>query len=161
MISKWFVFQFIWKHDTWCDNMKKYRMLLIWCFWACHRHDVCFSEKSSLFILVECDSLMYFTVWVHETILMSIFFLIIIKTCIFCNAILLFFQINWSIESCTVDIHKIVNDHNYISWKCIHFCEWDYNICWLCSSSSKSCRLIISEVLIDLLTQDSKFAQDF
>ena len=104
---------------------------------------------------------MYFTVWIHETILMSVFFLIAVKTCIFCNAVFLFFWISWSIESCIINIHKIVSDCNYISWRCIHFCEWDHSICWLCNDFSKSCRLIISEILINLLIQNSKFAQDF
>ena len=145
----------------WCDNTKRCRMLLIWCFWACHEHDICFSERDSLFILIKCDSLMYFIVWVHETIFMLMFFLTAVKTCTLCDVILLFFQISWSVESCFIDIHKIINDHNYISWKCIHFCRWNHNICWLHNDSSKSCKLIISEILINLLTQDNKFVQDF
>ena len=145
----------------WYDNMKKYKILFIWCFWICHKCDVCFFERSSLFILIKYDNLMYFIVWVHETILMLMFFLTAVKTCIFCDAILSFFQISWSIELCTIDIYKIMSDHNCIFWEHIHFCKWDHNIHWLCSDSSRSCKLIISEILINLLTQDSKFTQGF
>ena len=136
----------------WCNNMKKYRMLLIWHFWIYHKCDICFFERNSLFILIEYDSLTYFIIWIHETIFMPVFFLITIKTCIFCDAVLSFFWISWSIELCIVNIYKIMNNCNYISWEHIYFCEWNYNICWLCSDSLKSCKLIISEILINLLT---------
>ena len=161
LISEQFVFWFIWKHDMWCDNMKRCRTLLIWCFWACHRCSICLSERDSLFILIRCDSLMYFTVWVHEAILMLMFFLTAVKTCTLCDAVLLFFWISWNVELCTINIHKIVNDCNCIFWECIYFCRWNHNICWLCNDFLKLYRLIISEVLINLLTQDSKFVQDF
>ena len=79
LISEWLVFQFIWKHDTWNDNMKKWRMyFLVWCFQTHYKNNIHFFCES-IFVCIDCHCLLYLTVRICRAILMTMFFWLQLK----------------------------------------------------------------------------------
>ena len=109
LISEWLVFWFIWKHDMWSNDIKKWRMCsLIWCFQTHHKNDICFFCEN-IFVCIDCYYLLYLTVRICRAILMTMFFLIIIKTFIFCETSFSFIWFSRSILcASSIDIHEIV-----------------------------------------------------
>ena len=136
MISKQLIFWFIWKHDTWNDNTKKWRAcFLVWCFQTHHRNNIHFFCES-IFVCIDCHCLLYLTVRICRAILMTMFFWLQLKHSFFvrwvfhssdliktyCVQTVLIFM-----KSC-VEISKFKNAET-INWEFY----WAFD-CWYCEA---------------------------
>ena len=137
--------------------MKKWRThSLIWYFQTHHRNSIhLFCE--SIFICVNHYHLSYLTVKICKTILMTMFFLITIKTFIFCEISFSFIWFDRDVL-CTddVDIHEIMCKNRQIQ-KCESSRSKISLSIWLLISWS----LIETEIFINSLTQNSKLSKSW
>ena len=137
--------------------MKKWKMcFLVWCLQTHHKNDIHFFHES-IFVCVDCYYLSYLTVRICKAILMIMFFLIAIKTFIFCETSFLFIWFDRNVLCANdIDIHEIMCRDRQIQ-KCesdklrISLSIW-LLILW---------NLIEIKIFINLLTQNSKFDKNW
>ena len=111
----------------------------------------------AFFICVDCYHLLYLTIRIHKTILIMIFFLITIKTFIFCETSFLFIWFSRSILCMnSINIHEIVCKNRQIQ-KCENNRLRISLSIWLSILLS----LIETEIFINSLTQSSKFSKNW
>ena len=118
LISEQLIFQFIWKHDMWNDNTKKWRMcFLVYYLQTYYRNDIYFFYES-IFVCVDHCCLSYFIVEICRAISVTMFFLTAIKTFILCETSFSFIWFDRNVLcASSIDIYEIMYKNKQIQ-KC-------------------------------------------